>query len=44
MIIEVINKTIPNVEIIESDSDVVMTFNVEEELSARDIDLDISET
>jgi len=44
MIIEVINKTIPNVEMIESEKDIVMTFNVEEELSAKDIDLDISET
>jgi hypothetical protein len=37
-------KTIPNYEMTEDGTTVTMTFNVEEESSAKDIDLDFSET
>jgi len=37
-------KTIPNYEMAEDGTTVTMTFNVEEESSAKDIDLDFSET
>ena len=44
VVIEVIGKTIPNFDLVEDAQSLTMTFNVEEELSAKDIDLDISET
>eukprot|EP00347_Sterkiella_histriomuscorum_P009421 403341278 len=43
MIIEVIGKTIPNSTWEETESQVTIIFNVEEEISARDIDVDVSE-
>ena len=42
--IEVIGKTIPNFDLVDNGATVTMTLNVEEESSAKDIDLDISET
>jgi PIH1 CS-like domain len=38
------SKTIPNFEITDEGQTVTMTLNVEEETSAKDIDLDFSET
>lgn len=42
--IQELSKTIPNYEMREDGTSVTMTFNVEEESSAKDIELDISET
>ena len=46
IVIQEIGKTIPNYEMTQSEDGktVIMTFNVEEESSAKDIDLDFSET
>lgn len=45
MIIEVINKLEPLYNIIENTNErVTIAFNVEEEESAKDIDLDVSES
>jgi hypothetical protein len=44
VVIEELSKTIPNYEMKEEGGKVTMTFNVEEESSAKDIELDISET
>ncbi len=38
------SKTIPNFDIVDEGQTVTMTLNVEEESSAKDIDLDFSET
>ena len=42
MIVEIIKKTQPLYELIDQTSQVVVVLNVEEELSAKEIDLDIS--
>ena len=38
------SKTIPNFDLKDDGATVTMTFNVEEEQSAKDIELDISDT
>ena len=44
LIFEVIGKTIPNFEIKDLGHEISIVFNVEEEDSAKNIDLDVSET
>ena len=44
VVIQEIGKTIPNFDIVEDELTVTMTLNVEEDSSAKDIDLEFSET
>lgn len=44
MIVEVVGKTIPNFTLQEEGQTLTMILNVEDEASAKDIDLDFSET
>ena len=44
VVIQEMSKTIPNFDLKDDGATVTMTFNVEEEQSAKDIELDISDT